>query len=55
MEPLSTSDKTQPVQIRPGEGFAGIKPITQIQAFDDVVAKFGNKPALHQKVLSSVS
>jgi len=52
MEPISTSDKTQPVKIRMGEGIAGLEPKTQVQAFDEIVAKFGDKPALHQKVLT---
>jgi long-chain-fatty-acid--CoA ligase ACSBG len=51
-EPFSTSDKTQPVKIRMGEGAAAFEPKTQMQAFDEAVAKFGDKPALHQKVIS---
>lgn len=51
----STSDKHERVEIRMGEGLAGVEPMTQIQAFDKVVAKFGDKPALHQKVVSPVS
>lgn len=53
MEPLSTSDKTQPVRLRMGKGIAGTEPKTSIQVFDDVCAKYGDKPALHQKVLSA--
>jgi len=36
-----------------GEGFAGKEPKTSIQVFDEVCAKYGDKPALHQKVLSA--
>ena len=53
--PFATADKKQPVQLRLGEGFAGIEPKTIVQAFDEVVDKFGDKPALHQKVLTHVS
>ena len=38
-----------------GEGVAGTAPKTIIQQFDIVVEKFGDKPALHQKVLTNVS
>ena len=50
-----TSDKTVGVEIRMGEGPASLKPITQVQQFDEIVAKYGDKPALHQKILSPVS
>ena len=53
--PYSTSKKDQPVKIRKGEGFAGEDPITIVQQFDKVVAKFGDKPALHQKIVLPVS
>jgi hypothetical protein len=53
--PFSTSKKDQPVKIRMGEGFAGIEAKTTVEIFDEVVAKFGDKPALHQKVLKEVS
>jgi len=55
MSSYSTSNKTEGIKIRMGEGLAGLEPITQIQAFDKVCAKFGDKPALHQKVVPSVS
>lgn len=38
-----------------GDGLAGVEPITQIQAFDKICTKFGDKPALHQKVIGPVS
>lgn len=34
-----------------GDGPAGLEPITQVQLFDNIVAKYGDKPALHQKVV----
>lgn len=46
-----TSDKTQGIDIRLGDGPAGIEPITQVQLFDNIVEKFGDKPALHQKII----
>jgi len=55
MSSFSTSDKTEGIKLRLGEGLAGIEPMTQIQAFDNVCAKFGDKPALHQKVIAPVS
>jgi hypothetical protein len=55
MEPYSTSDKSQQVKIRMGEGLASNEPMTQIQAFDNVCAKHGDQAALHQKILSPVS
>lgn len=51
--PYTTSDKTQPVKIRSGDGMAGLEPKTVLQAFDDICKKYGDKPALHQKVLTS--
>ncbi len=53
--PYATSKKEQPVKIRVGEGLAGIEPKTIIQQFESTVEKFGDKPALHQKVLEEVS
>ena len=53
--PFRTSKKDQPVKIRMGDGLAGLEALTSIQQFDAVVAKFGDKPALHQKVLTKVS
>ena len=53
--PIRTSDKTQGVKIRMGEGRAATEPITQVKLFDDVVAKYGDKPALHQKIVTLVS
>lgn len=50
-----TSDKTVGVEIRMGKGAAAIEPITQVQLFDNVVAKYGDKPALHQKIIGPVS
>jgi len=52
MAPFSTSDKSEKVEIRMGKGLAGLEPKTQIQLFDDICEKMGDKPALHQKVLS---
>lgn len=52
--PFSTSKKDEPVRIRmesPDSGFAGIAPTTMVEVFDSVVKKYGDKPALHQKVL----
>lgn len=49
--PYATADKAKPVRLRMGDGLAAEEPITIIQQFDKVVAKFGDKPALHQKVL----
>jgi len=53
--PYATSKKDQPVKIRKGEGLAGEEPITIVQQFDKAVAKFGDKPALHQKIALPVS
>jgi hypothetical protein len=53
--PYSTSKKNQAVKIRMGEGMAGSEPQTIVQCFDAVVEKFGDKPALHQKILTEVS
>lgn len=38
-----------------GEGLAADDPLTIVQQFDKIVAEFGDKPALHQKVLTKVS
>ena len=55
--PFSTSEKSDAVRIRMGdEGtMEGIAPKTMVKQFDDIVAKYGDKPALHQKVLKEVS
>lgn len=53
--PFATHKKDQPVRIRMGDGLAGVEPQTIIQAFDQVVEKFGDKPALHQKRTKVVS
>ena len=53
--PYATEKKDQPVKIRMGEGMAAEEPVTIMQRFDEVVAKFGDKPALHQKVIAAVS
>ena len=53
--PYSTANKTQPVRLRMGEGTAGLEAVSIVQAFDTTVAKFGDKPALHQKILKPVS
>ena len=47
--PLSTSDVTAEVAIRMGDGAAGEEPVTLMQNWDMIVAKHGDKPALHQK------
>jgi hypothetical protein len=50
--PLCTSDVTQEVAIRQTkDGFAKIPPLTVMQNFDAVVAKYGGKPALNQKIV----
>lgn len=54
MGKFSTSVKSQGVQIRMGDGFAGIEAKTQVQVFDEVCAKYGEKPALHQKRIAPV-
>jgi len=48
--PYSTSDKTKLVKIRMGKGRADILPRTVVTTFNEVVGKFGDEPALHQKV-----
>jgi hypothetical protein len=57
--PLCTSDVTQEVAIRQKQGenggFAKIPPLTVMQNFDAVVAKYGGKPALNQKIVRVVS
>lgn len=55
MVKFTTSDKSQSVHIRMGEGFAGIEPKTQVKVFDEICAKYGDKPALHQKRMVPVS
>ena len=52
--PFATSDKRQAVKIRLGPG-AKQKPRTVTQNFDDIVKKYPNKPALHQKIVPPVS
>jgi hypothetical protein len=51
--PLSTSDVTQPVQIRmlAATGLAALPPATVMQHFDERVELMGDKPALHQKIV----
>ena len=53
--PFSTSDKNQPVKIRMGPGAASVAPKTIATVLDATVEKFGDKPALHQKVPVPVS
>ena len=55
MTSYSTSDKTDKVKIRIGKGMAGLEPKTLVQSFDEVCTKYGDKPALHQKVIALVS
>ena len=52
--PFSTSDKRQEVRIRPSPGLEQ-EPKTVVQNFDEAVAKYGTKPALHQKIVAPVS
>lgn len=47
--------KSQGVHIRMGEGIAGIEAITQVEAFDRIVSKYPDQPALHQKIVVPVS
>ena len=54
--PLSTSDVKQEVAIRKGDGdFYNLPAMTVMECFDAAVKKYGDKPALHQKVLAKVS
>jgi len=52
--PFSTS-KVEPVKLRIGEGFAGLEPKTTVEVFDAIVAKYGDKPCMHQKRAVSVA
>jgi hypothetical protein len=49
--PFSTSKKDQLVKIRQGDGMAGLEPLTISQSFSNIIKKYGDKPALHQKIL----
>jgi long-chain-fatty-acid--CoA ligase ACSBG len=49
--PFSTSKKDQPVKVREGDGMAGLEPLTIAQSFSNITKKYGDKPALHQKIL----
>ena len=52
---FSTSSKTQGVELRMGKDhWSSLEPVTVVKVFDDACAKYGDKPALHQKVLSHV-
>jgi hypothetical protein len=54
--PISTADVSKEVKIRMGkEGQSAIPTTTVIKNFDAIVKKYGDKPALHQKVLKAVS
>ncbi len=54
--PISTADVAKEVKIRMGkEGQSAIPTTTVIKNFDAIVKKYGDKPALHQKVLKAVS
>ena len=56
MGKYTTSAKSQGVHIRMGdEGISGIEAITQVQAFNRIVSKYPDQPALHQKRLVPVS
>jgi hypothetical protein len=53
--PISTADVAKEVKIRMGkEGQSAIPTTTVIKNFDNIVKKYGDKPALHQKVLKAV-
>ena len=53
---ISTSDLTQEVAIRKAKGKIGELPaVTVMQNFNGVVEKYGDKPALHQKVITKAS
>jgi len=49
--PFTTCDRTKKVDIRMGSGQAGMEPRTLVQNFDEMVKKYGDRPALHQKVI----
>jgi len=52
--PISTADVSQEVKIRMGEsGQAALPPTTVMIKFDSIVEKYGDQPALHQKVLKA--
>lgn len=54
--PLCTSNVKQLVKIRMGnKGVAGRAPQTVFEMFDATVAKYGDRPSLHQKILQPVS
>ena len=54
--PLSTSDIKQEVAIRKGDGeFYNLPALTVMECFDATVKKYGDKPALHQKIPCMVS
>lgn len=55
--PLFTSNISQEVKIRMGEaGQASLPPKTVMHSFDSVCSRFGELPALHQKIpLANVS
>ena len=53
--PFTTCDRTKKVDIRMGSGQAGMEPRTLVQNFDEIVKKYGDRPALHQKVIGKVS
>ena len=54
--PLSTSDVKQEVAIRKGDGdFYNLPALTVMECFDATVKKYGDKPALHQKIPVKVS
>ena len=53
--PLSTSDVKHEVAIRKGDGdFYNLPAMTVMECFDATVKKYGDKPALNQKVPSKV-
>ena len=54
--PLSTSNVKQEVAIRKGDGeFYNLPALTVMECFDETVKKYGDKPALHQKIPVEVS
>jgi hypothetical protein len=53
--PISTADLAKEVKIRIDmEGQSAIPATTVMKKFDAIVKKYGDKPALHQKVLKAV-
>lgn len=53
--PMYTADVKTEVAIRKGEGeYYNLKELTILESFDNTVKKFGDKPAIHQKVLKEV-